>query len=213
MTESVFERALIAADEHPYIQGTFPYHHVMLDLETMGLPPRGAIISIGLCYFDIRTGEIGPTFERNIALDSSVERGMTIDQGCVDFWNQSDTQVAFEILKQDPVRLEVALMELIDFITEHKKHPCLWGNGSNFDNVILEQAFKLCDLHFIAHFRQWRDMRTWVMLGAKLLGMNKAEMRADFNDEGFRKHVAIDDAILQAKIVSRIWQEAKRRIS
>ncbi len=213
MIESVFERALIAADEHPHIQGTFHYQHAMLDLETMGLPPKGAIISIGLCYFDIRTGEIGPTFERNIDLDSSVKDGMTITQSCVEFWEQSDNQVALLTLKQDPVRLEVALMELIDFVTEHKKHPQLWGNGSNFDNVILEQAFKLCDLHFISHFRNWRDMRTWVMLGSDVLGMKKAEMRADFNDEGFRKHVAIDDAIKQAKIVSTIWQEAKRRIS
>lgn len=214
MIESVFEPTIIGADEHPVSESTFPWQHAVVDLETMGGPPDGAIISIGFCYFDIRTGDIGPTYERNVDLDSSLGFGMKTDKSTIEWWSRAEQAAAFEHTKKDAVHLTQMLIELTDFLDENKRHPCLWGNGSSFDNVILARAFQLAGLKFQCHFRQWRDMRTWVReVGAGMLGMKKKAMEAQFGDGGFRPHVAIDDAIREAKIISVIWQEIKGRLS
>jgi len=166
VTESVFNPVLLGDDEphpHPYgPYGPFPYQHAVVDLETMAGPPDGAIVSIGFCYFDIRTGEIGPKFERNVDLDSSLKAGMKWDKRTIGWWAEPAQASAYEHMQQNTIPLTQMLMELTDFIDEHKCHPCLWGNGSSFDNVILGSAFRLTGLTFRCHFRQWRDMRTWV---------------------------------------------------
>ena len=42
--------------------------HIMIDLETMGNKSYSAIVSIGAVKFDIKTGETGETFYRNVNL-------------------------------------------------------------------------------------------------------------------------------------------------
>ncbi len=185
--------------------------HLVVDIETMGGPPKGALISIGACYFDIRTGTIGAQFSVNIDLRSSVMRGMETDDRTIEWWHQPSNAEALELTKIDVVSLPEALMQFMNWIAENRKQPMMWGNGSSFDNVILDEAFKICDLPFPSHYRQWRDMRTWTQeLGKDLLGLNKK----DFShlEEDWQAHVALDDAIRQARIISEIYQEAKRRL-
>lgn len=52
--------------------------NLMIDLETMGNSSNAAIVSIGACFFEPSTGEIGEKFSRIIYLESSQECG------CVD---------------------------------------------------------------------------------------------------------------------------------
>ena len=40
------------------------FSDLMLDLETLGTFMNAPIITVGACFFDIRTGEIGETFYR-----------------------------------------------------------------------------------------------------------------------------------------------------
>ena len=58
----------------------------MLDLETAGLPPDGAIMSLGFCFFDMGAQEIGPTFKKNINLATAVRDGGTIHPGTFVWW-------------------------------------------------------------------------------------------------------------------------------
>ena len=185
--------------------------HLSVDIETMGRPPKGALISIGACYFDIRTGHLGAGFSVNIDLRSSVLRGMTTDERTIEWWNKPSNAEALELTKVDVVSLPEALMKFMNWIAEHRKQPMMWGNGSPFDNIILCEAFKLCDLPFPSHFRQWRDMRTWTQeLGKDLLGLKKKDFI--HLEEDWQAHVALDDAIRQARIISEIYQEAIRRL-
>jgi len=177
----------------------------------MGGPPKGALISIGAVYFDIRTGTLGAQFSVNIDLRSSVSKGMMTDEKTIKWWNGPSNAEALELTKVDMVTLPDALMEFMNWIAENRKQPMMWGNSSSFDNVILDEAFKLCELPFPSHYRQWRDMRTWTQeLGKDLLGLKKK----DFShlEEDWQAHVALDDAIKQARIISEIYQEAIRRL-
>jgi DNA polymerase III epsilon subunit-like protein len=61
---------------------------VMVDIETLGLDPGAAILSIGAVRFD--TDGLGATFERNIGLESCQEAGLTIDAGTLEWWLQQD---------------------------------------------------------------------------------------------------------------------------
>lgn len=210
MTESVFqsESEMGTGDS----QSTdLAKKHLSVDIETMGGPPKGALISIGAVYFDIRTGTLGAQFSVNIDLRSSVSKGMMTDEKTIKWWNGPSNAEALELTKVDMVTLPDALMEFMNWIAENRKQPMMWGNSSSFDNVILDEAFKLCELPFPSHYRQWRDMRTWTQeLGKDLLGLKKK----DFShlEEDWQAHVALDDAIKQARIISEIYQEAIRRL-
>ena len=55
------------------------FFDLMIDTETAGMPPTGALMSIGAVFFDLPTQTVGPTFNRTIHLASSVKHGGTID--------------------------------------------------------------------------------------------------------------------------------------
>ena len=54
---------------------TTQFFDLMIDTETAGLPPTGALMSIGAVFFDLGTQTMGPTFNRTINLTSSVAHG------------------------------------------------------------------------------------------------------------------------------------------
>lgn len=206
MTESVFQ------SETEDSQSTgLATKHLVVDIETMGGPPKGALISIGAVYFDIRTGTLGAQFSVNVDLRSSISRGMMTDERTIEWWNKESNAEALELTKVDVVTLPDALMQFMNWIAENRKHPMMWGNGSTFDNIILCEAFKLCELPFPSHFRQWRDMRTWTQeLGKGLLGLNKKDFV--HLEEDWKAHVALDDAVRQARIISEIYKVAESRV-
>lgn len=60
--------------------------HCMLDLETMGSAPTGAIVQIGAVAFtEVAVFEDG-AFRRSVDLGSSMGIGMTVDGSTVDWW-------------------------------------------------------------------------------------------------------------------------------
>ncbi|ELF1404681.1 3'-5' exoribonuclease, partial [Escherichia coli] len=46
------------------------WHHLMIDIETMGKNPDAPIISIGAIFFDPQTGDMGPEFSKTIDLET-----------------------------------------------------------------------------------------------------------------------------------------------
>ena len=118
--------------------------NIMVDLETMGTGPNAAIIAIGACYFDIQTGLIGDRFYAVVDLKSSVDAGMTIDADTVLWWlKQSD--IARAEFEREGQNISQALHGFLLFVTD-KKNVKIWGNGASFDNVILSNGYRICDL-------------------------------------------------------------------
>ena len=113
---------------------------VMLDLETMGKGPNAAIVAIGAVEMDFETGKLGREFYRVVDLRTSVLDGGVMDADTVMWWlDQSESARA--ALKQGEELWKV-LHHFAIWLEERPRSVKVWGNGAEFDNVILSQAYK-----------------------------------------------------------------------
>ncbi|EGB5744500.1 exonuclease, partial [Escherichia coli] len=127
---------LIKVNGHREITSTSRlWHHLMIDLETMGKNPDAPIASIGAVFFDPQTGEQGPEFSKIIDMGTC---GGTVDISTIEWWLQRSGEARAAILA-DRIPLDDALLQLREFIDENSGEffVQVWGNGANFDNVIL----------------------------------------------------------------------------
>ncbi|MCV1313360.1 3'-5' exoribonuclease, partial [Escherichia coli] len=114
--------------------------HLMIDLETMGKNPDAPIISIGAIFFDPQTGDMGPEFSKTIDLDTA---GGVIDRDVIKWWLKQSREAQSAIMT-DEIPLDDALLQLREFIDENSGEffVQVWGNGANFDNVILRRSYE-----------------------------------------------------------------------
>ncbi|EGE7878694.1 exonuclease, partial [Escherichia coli] len=192
---------LIAVNGHRFITSTSRvWHHLMIDLEAMGTNPDAPINSIGGKFFDPETGEMGPEFSKTIDLDTA---GGVIDRDVIKWWLKQSREAQSAILT-DEIPLDDALLQLREFIDENSGEffVQVWGNGANFDNVILRRSYERQGIPCPWRYCNDRDVRTIVELGKAL----NFDARTDIPFEGER-HNALDDARYQAKYVSAIWQK------
>lgn len=174
--------------------------HLMIDLETMGKNPDAPIIPIGAIFFDPQTGDMGPEFSKTIDLDTA---GGVIDRDVIKWWLKQSREAQSAIMT-DEIPLDDALLQLREFIDENSGEffVQVWGNGANFDNVILRRSYERQGIPCPWRYCNDRDVRTIVELGKAI----DFDARTAIPFEGER-HNALDDARYQAKYVSAIWQK------
>lgn len=172
-------------------------NHIMLDIETMGTSSNATIMSIGACYFNPSTGEIGDTFHEQVDISSNGQ----IDASTVIWWMKQDDDARSKFKNNDKAG---HIKNVLGLFCQFVKPNCqVWGNGIAFDNVIIRNAFDRSKQSHATPWKFWndRDVRTMVEIG-KVIGIDP---KRDFPFEGV-KHDALADAIHQAKYVSAIWQ-------
>ncbi|EKY6236981.1 3'-5' exoribonuclease [Escherichia coli] len=176
------------------------WDHLMIDLETMGKNPDAPIASIGAVFFDPQTGETGPEFSKIIDMDTC---GGTVDISTIKWWLKQSREAQSAILT-DEIPLDDALLQFREFIDENSGEffVQVWGNGANFDNVILRRSYERQEIPCPWCYTNDRDVRTMVALG--LVMDFDARNVITFEDE---RHNALHDARYQAKYVSAIWQK------
>ena len=192
---------LIAVNGHHVITSTSRvWYLLMIDLETMGKNPDAPIISIGAIFFDPQTGDMGPEFSKTIDLDTA---GGVIDRDTIKWWLKQSREAQSALLT-DEIPLDDALLQLREFIDENSGEffVQVWGNGANFDNVILRRSYERQGIPCPWRYCNDRDVRTIVELGKAI----DFDARTAIPFEGER-HNALDDARYQAKYVSAIWQK------
>ena len=162
------------------------YSKVMLDLETMGNGPNAAIVAIGACTFDITAGKIGTTYYNRVNLASSVAHGGVIDADTVAWWLQQGDEARAEIVREG-MHFAGALQSFGDWMARHTHDVEVWGNGANFDNVILRGAYARNGTPAPWNWRNDRCYRT-----VKTLHRDVPMERLGTH------HNALDDAISQA---------------
>ncbi|EJD5912364.1 3'-5' exoribonuclease [Escherichia coli] len=192
---------LIKVNGHQEITSTSrTCDHLMIDLETMGKNPDAPIISIGAIFFDPQTGDMGPEFSKTIDLDTA---GGVIDRDVIKWWLKQSREAQSAIMT-DEIPLDDALLQLREFIDENSGEffVQVWGNGANFDNVILRRSYERQGIPCPWRYCNDRDVRTIVELGKAI----DFDARTAIPFEGER-HNALDDARYQAKYVSAIWQK------
>ncbi|MBF5695159.1 exonuclease [Escherichia coli] len=176
------------------------WHHLMIDLETMGTGPDAQIASIGAVFFDPQTGEMGPEFNKTIDMKTG---GGTVNISTIEWWLQQSSEARAAILT-DKIPMDDVLLQFREFINENSGEffVQVWGNGATFDNVILRRSYERQEIPCPWRYTNDRDVRTIVALGLVI----DFDARNVIAFEGER-HNALHDARYQAKYVSAIWQK------
>lgn len=175
---------------------------LMCDLETMGLPPDGAIVSIGACFFDLEKCEIGPTFNRVINLATAVRDGGTLNPGTILWWiGQSDAARKSIMYAGDDIR--VVLNDFAAFIETHSRRQDVrvWGNGSDFDNTLLNGAYVRAGIK-----TPWSPFKNRCFRTVRNM---YPSIEYNTDDKGDGAHNALQDAIFQAKHLFKIKNRNK----
>ena len=170
-----------------------PKKHIMVDLETMGLKPNAAIISIGAVHFDSQN--LHSEFYSNVSLKSCLDLGLTTDQSTVDWWHKQSVEARSAWQRDDAPGLMEALTQFTVWLRSigNQKEICPWGNGADFDLVLLGSAHRALDVDPPWEFYNHHCFRT----------MKNMFQVANMPRQGTYHH-ALDDAKHQARHLQRI---------
>lgn len=159
----------------------------MADLETTGTEAGCCILSIALVPF--ATSYPRDTFYETINHLSSKEKGFTDDSATLLWWDKQKPAMQEEAFSGTrPIR---SVLESVSAYMRNLGEPkeiYLWGNGKDFDNVILGHAFKKLGIKQPWHYRNNRCYRD-------LAAMYPYYPKGDV----LQAHHAFYDAVAQAK--------------
>lgn len=115
--------------------------HIMLDLETLGTEHDAMIISIGAVAFRFDAAPVPADRFFYTAVDIFSSTG-SISPSTVNWWlKQSDEARAPWTNDEPKLQLSAALQNLYTWMKSFNDYNIrVWGNGANFDNVILRNA-------------------------------------------------------------------------
>lgn len=167
--------------------------NVMIDLETWSTSPNASIRSIGACKFN-EGGIASGVFYENIS--DSESNGLHVNE-CTRQWWSRQSQQAREALLINPKPLEYVLEEFAMWLPDTSA-TLMWGNGADFDNAILANAYSHFDLAMPWNFYNNRCYRTVKNLFPIVTIIRTGE-----------KHNAIEDAISQANHLIQIRSKAQ----
>lgn len=179
---------------------------VMVDLETLSKKPNATILTISAIHFDPYGDYIGKTFTQTIDIDSCISYNLSIEAECLHFWIDQPSQTKRALSAYPIHNLHQALLNFTDFLK--KLNPLdnvrLWGNGINFDNVILKSAFLACGLDYPIHYKNDRDVRTICnLIPRKEFNEIQNKIREDYKLE---RHNSLDDAKFQILYLQKIYK-------
>lgn len=161
--------------------------HIMVDLETLGTRAGSVILSIGAVEFDQRSKELGCTFYRSIQPEDCKAHGLTVDQSTLDWWEKKSPEARAVLTDPDAVPLSDALDAFVQFWVQTDA-VFVWGNGADFDNVLLAHAFHAVDRPIPWKFWDNRCYRT----------LKNVRPHIKMGPRQGTFHNALDDAITQA---------------
>lgn len=124
---------------------------IMLDLETLGNNPGCVIVAVGAVKFD--GGQILDTFYNRVDPQSCVDAGLRLEVEAVMWWLAQSDEARMEITKPGD-----ALRQVLEWFTAWvglaENVTAVWGNGENFDNVVLAAAYDALKM-----LRPWKFSR------------------------------------------------------
>ena len=196
--------------------------HIMLDLETLGTDPYSVILSIGAVHFDPGSpGIFRDSFEVLIDPKTSMAAGLRVDPDTLFWWWDTDRDAARRYyMERLKFELPLALQGFSDWLGWVSQDPSpdpekpnpevlIWGNGANFDNVLLANAYKAARMDVPWKFYQDRCFRT--IKGLDPLGKLKPKGVLPGVPEGIA-HTALADAFYQAAWMQNICDHLKLEV-
>ncbi len=164
--------------------------HIMIDLETFGNQPGSVLRSLGAVVFDPLTGSLGAEFYINIDRADSERLGMVVDPETEAWWARQ-SEAARAALEIDPRPLTEALEAFTVFFKENRGYQ-VWGQGKDYDPVLLAAAYRAAALRTPWDYNATRDTRT----AYEISGVRPDRLRVSL-------HNALEDAKAQAADVAK----------
>ncbi len=176
---------------------------IMLDIETLDTAQSAVVLSIGAVVFDPHSKELGEKFYVEFTYDLATQQrvGRTVSAGTVVWWMQQGAaakQIFADPSPEGVRRVSTAqgLTEFASFISRNGgKEAKLWGNGSDFDNVIVGSLFDSFGLVKPWSYGRNRCYRTM----KRMFGEDMKVSRYGVHHNG------LDDAITQAVHLQEIF--------
>lgn len=164
---------------------------VMVDLETLGTRPRSVILSIGAVKFDPDTQDTHTDFYLVINKQSCLDVGMEASEDTLKWWSEQDpeAQKVLKLAESSVVTLKEALERFANWIDPNTT---IWGNGSDFDVSMLQEAYALCGMK-----------QPWAFWNNRCYRTMKNQVRVTHKRQGTH-HNALDDARYQAEHLMKI---------
>lgn len=164
--------------------------HIVLDLESMGTQSDAAIISIGASVMD----HPKQVFHNAVDLVDSVKHGGTMNPQTILWWMEQSQEARNSFRYGSPLvtvlQLFTTWVKAVSELAGCEK-PSIWGNGVDFDNVVLKSAYDRAGIDVPWGFRQNRCYRTLKNLYPEIPFIKPAV-----------QHDALQDAIAQAEHLS-----------
>lgn len=192
------------------------FEHVMLDLETLDTCSSAVVLSIGAVAFDPFSRVIGEKFYVELVDDIAAQQraGRTISGDTVRWW-MDQNESAKLLFSKDPIQTdpkakvanrtstELALKAFSAFIQRANGKECkVWGNGADFDNVVLGTLYEDFGLPKPWSYSKNRCYRT-VMDLTRMSAFKNAPVLP--KRQGVY-HNALDDALTQAARLQEIMK-------
>lgn len=184
-------------------------HHIMVDLETLDTAQSAVVLSIGLVAFDPMSREIGEKLyiELTDTTEDQQTIGRTVSASTFKWWMQQGVLArrVFADVPQEgvyrPKSLPEALNSVCAFFERNGAGKMqLWGNGADFDNVILGSLFDS-----FGYAKPWSYSRNRCFRTMKRLSGIMGDLRIQTPDFEGTPHNALDDAVHQAVHLQEIF--------
>jgi hypothetical protein len=171
------------------------FNDLMIDLETLGTKRGCQVLSIGSVFFG--PSGLGPRLYQILDLNDQADLGLVTDPDTVAWWGRQSAE-ARRVFTDPKTPLQIALTEFSQFCAMQTSSAKLrvWGNGSDFDNPILEDVFTAADCKVPWRFYNNRCYRTLKGFAPKLK-----------LDRAGTHHNALDDAVTQAEHAVKLLDE------
>jgi DNA polymerase III epsilon subunit-like protein len=157
----------------------------MVDLETLGTSPGSVILSLAAVTFATPFA-IEPFYVR-ISKESCIDSAFTVDARTVEWWEKQSPE-ARNIAFSGTMDVIVAMAKFAEYCRQLPTAPLIWGNGADFDNALLAEAYRRVGITVPWKYCNSRCYRTLKNLFSQIPFVQPA-----------LKHDALQDALAQAK--------------
>lgn len=173
--------------------------HFMVDIETMASSSDAVVVSIGSIEFDPFSDYINLDDAFAYNLDIFSQSGRKVSAPTMDWWMKQDRKI-WEKCRENPIHVNLVLSNLLKH-WNYGNDILVWAKGPDFDCTILIDLCTWAGIKPPLYRRNTRDVRTAIWLG-KQRGITFPERLED-------AHIALNDAIYQAKVVQACLKGVK----
>lgn len=167
---------------------------VMLDIETLGTRPGSVVWAIGAVAMNLEQGIVNNSvFYSVINVESARQIGLTVDDATLTWWRTQDhtalTELHTAMQSDGGIPIKTALTEFGVWLSQYNSEKVrVWGNGADFDQPLLAEAYYKADL---TPPWSWRNNRCYRTIKNTLPGPKFIQPEI--------KHHALYDAHAQAR--------------